>query len=53
MIAVALSRYTFKGSSWASTSFSCLPLTTPEIVLGSSLATLFLDCGRGLAVSPP
>jgi len=42
MIAVALSRYTFKGSSGFNL-FLVLPLTTPEIVLGSSLATLFLD----------
>ncbi len=42
MIAVALSRYSFKGSSGFNL-FLVLPLTTPEIVLGSSLATLFLD----------
>ncbi|MBA3983215.1 MAG: ABC transporter permease [Acidimicrobiia bacterium] len=42
MIAVALSRYSFKGSSGLNL-FLVLPLTTPEIVLGSSLATLFLD----------
>lgn len=42
MIAVALSRYAFRGSSGFNL-FLVLPLTTPEIVLGSSLATLFLD----------
>ncbi len=42
MIAVALSRYSFRGSSGFNL-FLVLPLTTPEIVLGSSLATLFLD----------
>lgn len=41
-IAIALSRYRFSGSSGFNL-FLVLPLTTPEIVLGSSLATLFLD----------
>ena len=42
LIAIALSRYRFKGSGGLNL-FLVLPLTTPEIVLGSSLATLFLD----------
>lgn len=42
LIAVALSRYRFRGSGGLNL-FLVLPLTTPEIVLGSSLATLFLD----------
>lgn len=42
MIAIALSRYRFTGSGVVNL-FLVLPLTTPEIVLGSSLATLFLD----------
>lgn len=42
LIAIALSRYRFKGSAGINL-FLVLPLTTPEIVLGSSLATLFLD----------
>lgn len=41
MIAISLSRYTFRGSS-AYNFLLVLPLTTPEIVFGSSLATLFL-----------
>lgn len=41
MIAVSLSRYRFRGSA-AFNFMLVLPLTTPEIVLGSSLATLFL-----------
>jgi spermidine/putrescine transport system permease protein len=41
MIALALSRRKFRGSS-AINLLLVLPLTTPEIVLGSSLATLFL-----------
>ena len=42
MIAIALARYRFRGSGPLNF-FLVLPLTTPEIVLGSSLATLFLD----------
>ena len=42
MIAIALARYRFRGSEGLNF-FLVLPLTTPEIVLGSSLATLFLD----------
>lgn len=42
LIAVALARYRFRGSEGLNF-FLVLPLTTPEIVLGSSLATLFLD----------
>jgi spermidine/putrescine transport system permease protein len=42
LIAIALARYRFRGSGGLNL-FLVLPLTTPEIVLGSSLATLFLD----------
>ena len=41
LFAIALCRYRFKGAGLFSF-FLVLPLTTPEIVLGSSLATLFL-----------
>jgi spermidine/putrescine transport system permease protein len=44
MIALSLSRYRFKGSG-AVNLFLVLPLTSPEVVLGSSLATLFLTRG--------
>lgn len=44
LIAISLSRYKFKGSG-AVNLFLVLPLTSPEIVLGSSLATLFLSRG--------
>lgn len=44
MIALSLSRYRFKGSG-AINLFLVLPLTSPEVVLGSSLATLFLSRG--------
>jgi spermidine/putrescine transport system permease protein len=42
MIALALSRYRFAGVGLLAF-LLVLPLTTPEIVIGSSLATLFLD----------
>ncbi len=42
LIAIALARYRFRGSGPLNF-LLVLPLTTPEIVLGSSLATLFLD----------
>jgi spermidine/putrescine transport system permease protein len=42
LIAIALSRYQFRGREGMNL-FLVLPLTTPEIVLGSSLATLFLS----------
>jgi spermidine/putrescine transport system permease protein len=42
LIAIALARYRFRGSG-ALNLFLVLPLTTPEVVFGASLATLFLD----------
>jgi len=42
LIALALSRYKFRGSG-SMNLFLVLPLTTPEIVMGASLATLFLN----------
>jgi spermidine/putrescine transport system permease protein len=42
LIAIALSRYRFLGSSVIGL-FLILPLTAPEIVMGSSLSTLFFD----------
>jgi spermidine/putrescine transport system permease protein len=45
MIALAQSRYKFKASSFVDL-ILVLPLTTPEICLGSSLLTLFLTFGR-------
>jgi len=41
MMAIALSRYRFGGAALADLAL-VLPVTTPEIVLGSSLATMFL-----------
>lgn len=42
LVAVALVRYRFTGNGTINT-FLVLPLTAPEIVLGSSLLALFLD----------
>ena len=42
LMALALVRYKLKGAGSLST-FLVLPLTTPEIVLGASLFTMFLD----------
>jgi spermidine/putrescine transport system permease protein len=44
MIAVALVRHRFRGSTGVDL-FLVLPLTAPEVVIGSSLLTLFLDFG--------
>lgn len=50
LMALALSKYRFKGNG-AVDIFLVLPLTTPEIVLGASLLTMFispLDWDRGM-----
>jgi spermidine/putrescine transport system permease protein len=47
LVAVALVRYRFTGNSSINT-FLVLPLTAPEIVLGSSLLALFLDASLEL-----
>lgn len=47
LVAVALVRYRFRGRGTIDT-FLVLPLTTPEIVLGSSLLALFLDMSLNL-----
>jgi len=44
LIAIALVRYRFRGGKVVNL-LLVLPLTTPEIVLGASLATLFIDRG--------
>jgi len=44
LMAIALSRYRFKGSGGINL-FLVLPLTSPEVVIGASLATLFLNRG--------
>jgi spermidine/putrescine transport system permease protein len=47
MIALALIRYRYRASG-AVDLFLVLPLTTPEVVIGSALLTLFLDLGTPL-----
>lgn len=42
LMAIALSKYKFKGAGVIDL-FLVLPLTSPEVVLGSSLATLFIN----------
>jgi spermidine/putrescine transport system permease protein len=49
-IAIALVRYRWRPSNLVDT-LLVLPLTTPEVVLGSSLLTLFLDLNRPLGFS--
>jgi spermidine/putrescine transport system permease protein len=46
LIALALTRYRFRGSGTVNL-LLVLPLTTPEVVLGSSLLSLFLDLNVG------
>lgn len=46
LMALALSKYRFRGSG-AMNLLLVLPLTTPEVVLGSSLFTLFFNQGVG------
>ena len=45
MMALALSKYRFRGNGVVDI-FLVLPLTTPEIVLGASLLTLFIDVNQ-------
>jgi spermidine/putrescine transport system permease protein len=47
LIAIALARQRFRGAG-AIDLFLVIPLTSPEVVLGSSLLTLFLDFGWNL-----
>ncbi len=44
LVAIALVRQRFRGSQAVDT-FLVLPLTAPEVVMGASLLTLFLDLG--------
>lgn len=44
LLALALERYRFRGAALVGV-LLVLPLTTPELVLGTSLATLFIDAG--------
>ncbi|HLX35216.1 MAG TPA: ABC transporter permease [Candidatus Limnocylindrales bacterium] len=52
MIGLALSRYRFRGRG-AINALIFLPMASPEIVLGASLLTLFINIGLGSGVLPP
>ncbi len=52
LIGVALSRYTFRGRGLVN-SLIFLPMASPEIVLGASLLTMFVNLSLGVGISPP
>jgi spermidine/putrescine transport system permease protein len=49
MIALALTRYRFRGRGWLNTSIF-LPMATPEVVLGASLLSLFVSAAYSRGV---
>jgi len=52
MIGLALTRYTFRGRGFIN-GLIFLPMASPEIVLGASLLTLFINVGLGNGILPP
>ena len=52
MIGLALTRYRFRGRG-AINALIFLPMASPEIVLGASLLTLFINIGLGSGIVPP
>lgn len=52
MIGLALTRYQFRGRG-AINGLIFLPMASPEIVLGASLLTLFINIGLGNGLLPP
>lgn len=52
MIGLALTRYQFRGRG-AINGLIFLPMASPEIVLGASLLTLFINIGLGNGMLPP
>jgi spermidine/putrescine transport system permease protein len=52
MIGLALTRYQFRGRGLINT-LIFLPMASPEIVLGASLLTLFINIGLGTGITPP
>jgi spermidine/putrescine transport system permease protein len=52
MIGLALTRYQFKGRG-AINGLIFLPMASPEIVLGASLLTMFINIGLGSGITPP
>ena len=52
MLGLALTRYQFRGRG-AINGLIFLPMASPEIVLGASLLTLFINIGLGTGITPP
>jgi spermidine/putrescine transport system permease protein len=52
MIGLALTRYQFRGRGLIN-GLIFLPMASPEIVLGASLLTLFINIGLGAGLTPP
>jgi spermidine/putrescine transport system permease protein len=52
MIGLAISRYQFRGRGFIN-GLIFLPMASPEIVLGASLLTLFINIGLGAGITPP
>ena len=52
MIGLALTRYQFRGRGLIN-GLIFLPMASPEIVLGASLLTLFINIGLGAGITPP
>ena len=52
MIGLALTRYSFRGRG-AVNGLIFLPMAAPEIVLGASLLTMFVNIGLGTGFTPP
>jgi spermidine/putrescine transport system permease protein len=52
MIGLALTRYQFRGRGVIN-GLIFLPMASPEIVLGASLLTMFINIGLGTGITPP
>jgi spermidine/putrescine transport system permease protein len=52
MVGLALTRYQFRGRGFIN-GLIFLPMASPEIVLGASLLTLFINIGLGTGLTPP
>ena len=52
MIGLALTRYRFRGRGVIN-GLIFLPMASPEIVLGASLLTMFINIGLGSGITPP
>ena len=52
MIGLALTRYRFRGRGFIN-GLIFLPMASPEIVLGASLLTMFINIGLGSGITPP